>query len=206
MIKLRLDDAICELEPSGNIKIEEAINSAISTIPPTRVITRVNVNGARYQSTEKNSILQESTKSSHDIEILTADKAIWAATGYDIALSSIERVQRSIIRSAELFREFDNLNGNRLLVQCIEGLERFIEAITITKRAVGLDFSKINVDGMILSQIESNLQQILNSVFNLQEKEDYQELADTIEYELLTNLVNWTQALTQLRTEQNSNT
>ena len=206
MIKLRLDDAICELEPSGNIKIEEAINSAISTIPPTRVITRVNVNGARYQSTEKNSILQESTKSSHDIEILTADKAIWAATGYDIALSSIERVQRSIIRSAELFREFDNLNGNRLLVQCIEGLERFIEAITITKRAVGLDFIKINVDGMILSQIESNLQQILNSVFNLQEKEDYQELADTIEYELLTNLVNWTQALTQLRTEQNSNT
>ncbi|NQW45833.1 MAG: hypothetical protein HQ462_10575 [Deltaproteobacteria bacterium] len=206
MIKLRLDDAICELEPSGNIKIEEAINSAISTIPPTRVITRVNVNGARYQSTEKNSILQESTKSSHDIEILTADKAIWAATGYDIALSSIERVQRSVIRSAELFREFDNLNGNRLLVQCIEGLERFIEAITITKRAVGLDFSKINVDGMILSQIESNLQQILNSVFNLQEKEDYQELADTIEYELLTNLVNWTQALTQLRTEQNSNT
>lgn len=206
MIKLRLDDAICELEPSGNIKIEDAINSAISTIPPTRVITRVNVNGARYQSTEKNSILQESTKSSHDIEILTADKAIWAATGYDIALSSIERVQRSIIRSAELFREFDNLNGNRLLVQCIEGLERFIEAITITKRAVGLDFSKINVDGMILSQIESNLQQILNSVFNLQEKEDYQELADTIEYELLTNLVNWTQALTQLRTEQNSNT
>ena len=206
MIKLRLDDAICELEPSGNIKIEEAINSAISTIPPTRVITRVNVNGARYQSTEKNSILQESTKSSHDIEILTADKAIWAATGYDIALSSIERVQRSIIRSAELFREFDNLNGNRLLVQCIEGLERFIEAITITKRAVGLDFSKINVDGMILSQIESNLQQILNSVFNLQEKEDYQELADTIEYELLTNLLYWTQALTQLRTEQNSNT
>ncbi|MSP18808.1 MAG: hypothetical protein EXR74_04480 [Bdellovibrionales bacterium] len=206
MIKLRLDDSICELEPSGNIKIEEAINSAISTIPPTRVITRVNVNGARYQWTEKNSILQESTKSSHDIEILTADKAIWSATGYDIALSSIERVQRSIIRSAELFRELDNLNGNRLLVQCIEGLERFIEAITITKRAVGLDFSKINVDGITLSQIESNLQQILNSVFNLQEKEDYQELADTIEYELLTNLVTWTQALKQLRTQQNSNT
>jgi hypothetical protein len=56
-----------------------------------------------------------------------------------------------------------------------------------------------------LAKIESDLQHILKSVFGFQQQEDYQGLADKIEYELLTNLSNWGQALKQLRAQQNSN-
>ncbi len=205
MIKLRLDDSVCALTEDNENKVADAITKVLSTIPPHRIVTRLNVNGTRFSSQTQSQILEESIESSHDIEIQTADKAIWAATGYDIAISCIERVQKSIIRSAELFRESDKLNANRLFVQCIEGLERFIEAITITKVAVNLDFSKTSIDGISLSQIETDLQQILKSVFTFQQEEDYQGLADKIEYELLTNLSNWCQALKFLRSQQNAN-
>ena len=37
--------------------------------------------------------------------VLLADRKIWAENGLDIALSCIEKVQRSLVRSSELFRE-----------------------------------------------------------------------------------------------------
>jgi hypothetical protein len=205
MIKLKIDDTICDILENSQAIIADAINQAVSALPPNRIVTRLNINGNRYLGNSEHLSLNESVQSSHEIEIKTADKVIWAATGYDIALSSIERVQKSIIKSAELFREADKLNGNRLFVQCIEGLERFIEAITITKAALQLDFSKIEHQGISLAQIESNLNSILKSVFTLQEREDYQGLAEKIEYELLTNLSSWGETLKVLRNNQNSN-
>lgn len=205
MIKLKIDETICDLLFSEDDKVGDAISQAVNTLPPNRIVTRLNINGNRYPTSSNDVTLSESVQSSHEIEICTADKMIWAATGYDIAISSIERVQKSIIRCAELFRENDKLNGNRLFVQCIEGLERFLEAITITKAALNLDFSKIETQGVNLAQVEADLNSILKSVYALQQAEDYQGLSDKIEYELLTNLSNWTQALKAMRNTQNSN-
>lgn len=205
MIKLKVDDSDCSVSLETMNKIGTAISEAINNIPPSRLVTQLLVDGIRYTAEKQAEILEESIDSSHEIEIKTADKAIWAATGYDIALSCIERIQKSIIKTAELFRESDKLNGNRLFIQCIEGLERFIEAITVTKAAIGLDFRKELLDGRALSQTESDLNTILKSVFSLQEQEDYQGLADKIEYELLTNLSEWGRSLQQLRARQNSN-
>ncbi|NBX67507.1 MAG: hypothetical protein EBR01_00935 [Proteobacteria bacterium] len=205
MIKLKVDDSACSVSLDTMNKIGTAITEAINGIPSNRLVTQLLVDGIRYNAEKQAEILEKSIDSSHEIEIKTADKAIWAATGYDISLSCIERIQRSIIKTAELFRESDKLNGNRLFIQCIEGLERFIEAITITKAAIGLDFTKELLDGRSLSQTESDLNIILKSVFSFQEQEDYQGLADKIEYELLTNLSEWGRALNQLRARQNSN-
>jgi hypothetical protein len=205
MIKLRLDDSPCDLKSTENKKIGDAINEVLSELPPNRIFTKIDVDGRRYSSTLENNILEKTVDSDYQIEIRTADKSIWAATGYDVSLSCIERLQKSIIRSAEFFRESDKLNGNRLFIQCIEGLERFVESITITKIALNLDFTKTFCEGVSLAKIESDLQHILKSVFGFQQQEDYQGLADKIEYELLTNLSNWGQALKQLRAQQNSN-
>ncbi len=205
MIKLKIDDNICDVAGEECFKIIDAINQVVTQLPPNRIVTQLNVDGNRFPRTNEDPALQASIHSSHEIEIKTADKTIWAATGYDIALSSIERVQKSILKSAELFRESDKMNGNRLFVQCIEGLERFVEAMTITKVALSLDFSKIESHGITLAQTESDLNSILKSVFHLQQQQDYQGLADKIEYELLTNLCQWAQALKTLRSQQNAN-
>jgi hypothetical protein len=127
------------------------------------------------------------------------DLSIWAESGLDIALTCVERVKGSLIRSAELFREEDSVRANRFFLQCVEGLQRFMEAIRNTKSAMQLDFTKIPTDMGNLSDTEKSLLFILKGMFQNQERKEYEEIADKIEYELLTNLSAWTGALGALR-------
>jgi len=127
------------------------------------------------------------------------DLSIWAESGLDIALTCVERVKGSLIRSAELFREEDSVRANRFFLQCIEGLQRFMEAVRNTQSAMQLDFTKIATDVGNLSDTEKSLLFILKGMFQNQERKEYEEIADKIEYELLTNLSTWTSALGALR-------
>jgi hypothetical protein len=130
---------------------------------------------------------------------------MWAANGIDIALSCVERIQKSLIRAAELFRDQDKSEANHFFVHCIEGMERFIETLMITRCALKLDFNRISIDGITLAQIQDELSKILKTILECQEKEDFVGVADRVEYELITNLYAWARALRQLRLSQMSN-
>ncbi|NBX77032.1 MAG: hypothetical protein EBQ92_10795 [Proteobacteria bacterium] len=134
-----------------------------------------------------------------DAPLARTELSIWAESGLDIALTCVERVKGSLIRSAELFREEDSVRANRFFLQCVEGLQRFMEAIRNTKTAMQLDFAKIPTDMGSLSDTEKSLLFILRGMFQNQERKEYEEIADKIEYELLTNLSMWTTALGALR-------
>jgi len=131
--------------------------------------------------------------------IPVSDLKLWAESGLDIAITSVERVKSSLLRSAELFREEEPGISNRFFVQCIEGLQRFMEAVTRTKTALKIDLSKIPAEGGTLADTESSLLFILKGMFQNQERKEYEEIADKIEYELLTNLCAWTNALNRFR-------
>lgn len=131
--------------------------------------------------------------------LMQVDPGIWAESGLDMALTCVERVKGSLIRSAELFREQDSARANRFFLQCIEGLQRFMEAIRHTKAAMQLDFTKIPTDIGTLSDTEKSLLFILKGMFQNQERKEYEEIAEKIEYELLTNLSTWTSSLRTLR-------
>lgn len=144
----------------------------------------------------------EGFPSKRQLPILSVNEEVWAANGLDIALSCIERVQKSLIRAAEYFREVDSTEGNRYLLHCIEGMERFFEAITITREVLKLDFDGISIDGFPLSRVEREFSEILNAILHCQETRDISGLADKIEYELLTNICSWIKALRNLRPSQ----
>ncbi len=134
------------------------------------------------------------------------DKALWAASGVDISLNRLESIQKSFLKAAELFRETDMAVANRLFIQCLDGLERFFEALVATKVARELDFKLIRVnDNETLQGLETQLLEILRSTMVLQEALDYTAISDKIEYELITNLFSWNGALRKLRISFNSN-
>lgn len=149
--------------------------------------------------------MQTAMSGVEELGIRTADKKVWAASGLDMALSSIERMQRSLIRSAQLFRDGSIVEANRYLVICIEGLERFAETIFVTRCALSLDFTQIPVEDRTLAAVEKDFANILRGILACQEKNDYEGIADGLEYSLLTNIVSWRSGLRQLRNAQLSN-
>ena len=129
----------------------------------------------------------------------------WAEGGLDIAFTNVERIKRSLLRAAEMLRERDSLEASHFFLHCVDGLERFLETVMIARVALKLDFSRIQVDGLPLSQIESDFTAILSSIVVCQERQDFVGMADKVEYELLTNLCSWSRALRQLQLSRQSN-
>ena len=132
------------------------------------------------------------------------DHEMWAASGLDMALYKIEKIRLSLIHAAGLLRE-NEAGANHLVGHCVDGLERFLETILVTRCALKLDFSRIHIDGIALSQIEQEFSSILAGLLEYHEKQDYTGIADKVEYELLANLGSWAQALRQLQISRSSN-
>jgi hypothetical protein len=138
-------------------------------------------------------------------EAAPIDMELWALNGLDIALTRIEQVQRTLVRAAELFREENKGDANRYFIHCIDGLERFFEAIAATRTALKIDFAQVAIEGIRLSTVEAEFLGILKAIVECQEKHDYIALADKVEYELITNLYSWAVLLGQLRVSLHSN-
>jgi len=75
----------------------------------------------------------------------------------------------------------------------------------ITRCALKLDFTRIMVEGTSLARLEREFSEILDGIVACQEKSDYAGIADKVEYELLTNIYLWTNALKTLRLSAMSN-
>jgi hypothetical protein len=168
-------------------------------------VREILLNGDPLRQAQQLSAMDYPIDDVRDLQIHTVDKEIWAATGLDIAISCVERLQRSLIRAAELFRDEEKGEANHFFVHCIDGLERFLETIMITRCALKLDFSRIEIHGVSLSRIEQEFATILKTILECQERADYIGVADKVEYELLTNLSAWKSALRQLRLSSMSN-
>lgn len=138
-------------------------------------------------------------------QISAVDLETWAMNGLDIALTRIEQVQKTLVRAAELFREENKGEANKYFIHCVDGLERFFEAILITRTALKLDFTQMVIEGIRLSQVEAEFLGILKAIVECQERQDYSGLADKVEYELITNLYSWAVLLGQLRISLHSN-
>jgi len=195
MIRISVDDKISELGHDHPAQICDALTSVLSTLPENRVVTEITLDGQQFNQ----SSLKVPLETIKELQIRTASKEIWRANGIDIALTQIERVQKSLVCTAELLRCEDREKAYRLFVHCIDGLERFLESIMITRCVLNLNFDQILVDGISLSKIEEDFNNILATILTHQREENFIGIADKVEYELLTNLHSWTKALNQLR-------
>jgi hypothetical protein len=204
MTRISVDDQISELALTPSQKLGDLLNDVLSTLPPNRIVTQILFDGRPLSQPNDPSVI-DGLDSVGELQIRTVDRQMWSVNGLDIALSGLERVQRSLIRAAELFREDKKGEANRFFVHCVDGLERFIEAVTITRVAMKLDFTQVSVDDIKLSRLEQEFSEILKHIIMSQEIEDYVGVADKVEYELLPNLCGWAKAIRQLRTSYFSN-
>jgi hypothetical protein len=205
MAKVSVDNQASLLDAAADQRLGDIVQAVISKLPPNRIVREIVLDGRELPKYQEASALEHALGEVKDLQIRTADREIWAANGFDIALSCVERVQKSLIRAAELFREDDIAEANQFFSHCVEGLERFLETITITRSALKLDFSRIQIHGISLKQVENEFSSIFSSILAYQEKQDYIGIADKVEYELLTNLCSWAGALKQLRLSAHSN-
>lgn len=204
MIRIIVDNQVSEMREDPAKKIREALSDILSTLPTNRIVTEILMDGEQISQTEDKN-LDSDLGNVKELSIRTADKEIWETNGLEIAQTSVERIQQSLVRAAQLLREERKGEANRFFMRCIEGLERFIETIAITRHALQLDFETITIDSVSLARTETQFMNILKSILRSQEERDLDSIADKVEYELIPNLGFWSKAIQQLRCARGAN-
>lgn len=204
MTRVCVDDQVAELNLSEQNELEEVVQSMVSKMAPNRIVREVTLDGKHVSLHDRRGNLQHTVSEVRELQIRTADRAMWAANGLDIALSQAERLRSGVIRMAEICYEIKPAS-ERLLGQWIEGLEQFYESIICSQVALGLNFNRIEVEGLSLSRLERELDHTLNVITSCQEKRDFPAIAELLEYTLITNLSLWTRALRQIGLAGQSN-
>lgn len=205
MTRLSIDDQVSEIRPASGEKLGDVLQEVVAQLPPDRVVKGISVDGRELPKHEELEALGAGIDGIQELGIKTVDRAVWARNGLDIALTSIERIQKSLLRAADLLRDDNVTEGGRYLTHCVEGLERFLETVTVTRVALQLDFAQLRADDRSLAQLEKEFSQILKGIVVAREKQDWQAVADRVEDEMLMNCSFWTKALAQLRKSQSSN-
>lgn len=203
-MRVMLDDRISEVSQDTE-RLGDFLNQVAATLPPNRIITEIVLDGVPVPKHRQREILAHSYRQVQELKIRTADATMLAAHGLDTAINNVDRLRQTLLRAAELLRESNKADANGYFFRCIEGLERFLETILVTRNVMRLDFSKVYVDGVSLAKIELDFTSILNDIVGHQEKAEFDAVADLIEYALLTNLNAWGRALNQLRLSTLSN-
>ena len=203
MTRVAVDCTQRDVEATDTQKVGEIISRIVADLPQGRFVAEIELDGRTIRHFLPDSEINRPIKDVQHLVVRTADRAQWTANGFDIALSSLERIQKTLIVSAELFREANCLEGNRLFARCMDGLERFWEAVMMTRSALGLDFKEIAVNAVWhLSDLESQFLDIIKGFVVLQDGQQYDALADKIEFELIPHLSHWVQSMHQLRAAQ----
>jgi len=206
MIRISIDDSLSESTSWEKAEsVEDVVKAVTLGLPPDRIVTSISVDGQMLARQQSCPALKERLEQIRDLQIRTSDARVWAINGLDRAVNDINRLQQSLLMAAEYFRDTRVQEGNRIFLRCIEGLERFLDTIALTRLAMKLDFSRMSVDGIPLARLEKDLTGILKGIVSCQETADYEGLADKVEYELLTCFHSWSRALKQLRLSAHSN-
>lgn len=200
MIRISIDDSLAEETRWERAEcVEDVVNAVASNLPPNRIVTSIFVDGQQVPRQQASQALKGRLEAIRELQIRTADAHTWASHGLDRAVSDIDRLQKSLQAAAELYWEGKVVEGSRIFVRCVEGLERFLETIVLTRLAMNLDFQRLTVDGISLARLESDFALTLRRIVDCQERQDYEGLADKVEFSLLPCFSSWTRALIQIQ-------
>lgn len=202
MMRICVDDRISMMDPGDTLRLGDVVQGVLSELPPNRVISGICLNGSPVPKHRERAALQRRLREVQDLQIRTADVSLYARHGLDTALDSLEQLARSLVHAAGVFRSGNTAEAVRYFHHCLEGLERFLGIVSITKSVMGLDFQNVVLGDVTLAQVETHYANILLAMEENQKLQDYEMVADRIEFGLLPNLGLWRKGLGRLNESQ----
>lgn len=162
-------------------------------IPPNHGVVRVVVNGQEDFSVMTAKAALPMPEDIRVLELYTKDLLSITREGFLKANSLIEAIKTDIARAAALFRSGDVESASHKMIAIMEAIKPLVNFINSIGMSFSLNFDNLHYDNEfnLRQKIESFIQS-LQDVIHAQEKKDYVELADYLEYQLKGDMDIWT--------------
>jgi|GEM_PF-1490150 len=127
-----------------------------------------------------------------EIKIVTKDSISITRSGLESASDLIESIKTEIANAADLFREENIKEASSKIGKAMEAFKPMVNFINSVGISFSMDFDSImfNQSTSLREKMESFLD-TFSGLVAAQEKKDYAEVADFLEYKLLEDMSDW---------------
>jgi hypothetical protein len=138
------------------------------------------------------------------VEIFTQDSLSITRNGFEKVINLIESIRAEVTLAADLFREGKIKEASGKIINIMEAIKPMINFVNSVGMSFSLNFDEIlfnpATDTSLRVKIESFIT-TLQELVTAQEKKDYVEMADYLEYQLYEDLGDWNKVVNLLLTE-----
>ena len=185
MNNLTIDGTSLAANEIAGANLEEILISIMEhPIVANRVITKVLLNGSRYDEEVPHAALEVERRQIDSLELQTHTAEELSLHFLENGCFFVESLRQALPKIVDEFRLGDEIEANEHFLSFLESLHLLINMLEQTKLSMGLgDDIDVGGHGSLNAYLEK-LSGILSNLIALQEQSDWIYLADILEYEL----------------------
>lgn len=126
------------------------------------------------------------------IRIATKDSLAITRDGFAKVSALLESIKREILSAADFYRQGKTNEASAKIVKIMEAIKPIVNFINSVGMSFSLDFDVLPYDAnTTLRQKVEQFLETLDQLVTAQEKQDYVEIADYLEYRLVDDMNGW---------------
>jgi len=193
MFSLTIDGNIEQMTLQGEATLGEVLEKLSRRISQLgRVITGIKMNDQPLTEGRQYDFKNFPLTSVETIELHTEEPVQLALEALNSSREHLAQLKKTSIRTAELFRLGDEMEANNYYARLMEGLRWLVKGLGAMTGMLGIDENEAVLDGKGLRYYQDEiLAPVFDKLYESQKREDWVELADLLEYELVSSLEQW---------------
>jgi hypothetical protein len=190
---IKLNDKIINYNPELPITWQELLSNMLRNfIDKKHGITRIVVDNKESIEIMTETPQKLISKDIELIEIFTSDSATIANTGFNKINQIIQRLKAESVSTANLYREGKINEASQNIIKIINAISPVIFFVNSIEKNFNFDFNELDFNNNV--SIKDKLDYFSKSIeelVNAQEKNDFIEIADYLEYQFSDDLNDW---------------
>lgn len=127
-----------------------------------------------------------------NIRITTKDSLTITRDGFSKISALLESIKREILNTADFYRQGKTSEGSAKIVKIMEAIKPIVNFINSVGMSFSLDFDALPYDSnTTLREKVGQFLETLDQLVTAQEKQDFVEIADYLEYRLVGDMDGW---------------
>ena len=200
MLSLTIDGTTSTV-PKENFRTFKDFFNALSEEleKENRVIVSISLNNKQMSNGQQFDYFEKDISDINQVNINTSEKGKLVDDHIEGILEHIEKLRENIEKAAELFRIGDEIESHKYFAAVIEGVRWFNYSLELIFSFLQLKIKEVKLKGVLIADIIEDISEVIDSLDDSQQNQDWIMVADQLEYELLPLIEKWKEILPQLK-------
>ncbi len=150
-----------------------------------RALLEIKINNQLMEEGNQFEYFKEDISKINSVELITSSVNDFLEENIKGIEDHLDMLIANINKTIELYRINDEFESHKYFAAVLEGIRWFNYSLSLIAAFVSKNFSEISINGETVAEKLENISNVVDSLADSQETQDWIMLADQLEYELL---------------------